>query len=79
MEYSIRQSIAKRKYELELDSLRLFELTTILNNIKNSEGKVSNHALSYALNVAQNNIDMVTVEIARHKIELKELNSRLSS
>jgi len=76
MEYSIRQEIAKRKYELELDSLRLFELTTQLNNIRN-ETRVSEHALSYALDVAQNNIDRVTVEIARHKIELRELNSKL--
>jgi hypothetical protein len=76
MEYSIRQSIAKYKYELELDSLRLFELTTLLNNMRN-ETRVSEHALSYALDIAQNNIDRVTVEIARHKIELKELNSKL--
>jgi hypothetical protein len=76
MEYSLRQSIAKRKYELELDSLRLFDLTTQLNNIKN-ETRVSKEALLYALDVAQNNIDMVNVEIARHKIELKELNSKL--
>jgi hypothetical protein len=73
MEYSIRQDIAKQKYELELDSLRLFELTTHLTNIK------SENQSDYAIDLTTNSIDIVKLKIARHKIELRELNSRLSS
>jgi len=71
MEYSIRQEIAKRKYELELDSLRLFELTTHLTNIK------SENQSDYAIDLTTNSIDIVKLKIARHKIELRELNSKL--
>jgi len=71
MEYSIRQEIAKRKYELELDSLRLFELTTHLTNIK------SENQSDYAIDLTMNSIDIVKLKIARHKIELRELNSKL--
>ena len=71
-QYCLRRNIAKRRYELELDSLRLFELTTQSLNIKNSK-----ETTDYCREVAQNNLDMVKVEIERHKIELKEMTSQL--
>jgi hypothetical protein len=71
MEYSIRQDIAKQKYELELDSLKLFELTTHLTNIK------SENQRDYNIDITMNSIEIVKLKIARHKIELKELNSKL--
>jgi len=71
-QYCLRRNIAKRRYELELDSLRMFELTTHLLNVKNSK-----EVTDYCRDVAQNNLDMVKVEIERHKIELKEMTSQL--
>ena len=70
-QYCLRKNIAKRRYELELDSLRLFELTTHLVNAKKQNSS------EYSIAVAQNNIDMVKVEIERHKIELKEMTAQL--
>jgi len=72
-QYCLRRNIAKRRYELELDSLRMFDLTTQLMNIKNSKEPASD----YCREVAQNNLDMVKIEIERHKIELKEMTSQL--
>jgi hypothetical protein len=50
----------------------MFEITTQLLNIKNSK-----EVTDYCRDVAQNNLDMVKVEIERHKIELKEMTSQL--
>jgi len=71
-QYCLRRNIAKRRYELELDSLKMFEITTQLLNIKNSK-----EVTEYCRDVAQNNLDMVKVEIERHKIELKEMTAQL--
>ena len=71
MEYTLRRNIAKYKYDLELCSLKLFELTTHLTNMKRENQS------EYAIDIAKNNIDKVKIEIERYKIELKELNSKL--
>lgn len=76
-QYTLRQNIARRKYELELDCLRRDDLTIQLNRINNEMIKYPDMNLSYALAVTKNNLDMVNVVIERHKIELQEMMSTI--
>jgi hypothetical protein len=75
---AVRQYIAKEKYELEMKCLERDNLTTQLTMLR-AKQDVDKKDYSYALSILQNNIDMVNVGIARHKIELINLTSSLKT
>ena len=76
-QYSLRQIIAKYKYELELVCLRRDDLMVQKTKMIESMEKHPDLNHGYALDILNSNYNMAVLEVERHKIELRQLNSQL--
>jgi hypothetical protein len=76
-QYSLREAIAKYKYDLELQCLRRDDLMIQINNVKKSMETYPEVNHGYALDILNNNYNMALLTVERYKIEILQLKSQL--
>lgn len=76
-QYSLRQTIAKFKYDLELECLRRDDLNVQIDNVKRSMETYPEVNHGYALDILNNQHSMAVLTVERYKLELLQLKSQL--